>query len=201
MESETAAPEFTIEQVDGEDKHGVRGALDSWARYVNTALAENPVGEVLWQLESAKKVLKSIRSNLAEFLEEDDDDHDFDIARSSRGIEAVIDTTRDGSFTIENLVTNPVNLYTLAGQTDRQVRGSGSALIKSIVELAVEKGDKKVKIVALTPEHVERYRRMGFDLDEKEMETDSEDVLQVSDEEIPMVAPIESLKSHFGIED
>jgi len=192
-------PGFNVRQVSGDDGH-VLTEIEQWQVYVETALRENPKGEDLWQLQSSKTVLESVRSNLAELIEEDDEDHDFDIAESSRGIEAIIDTTRDGGpFVIENIATNPRNLYTLHGNVPQQTRGAGSALIKHLVALAIKEGDDVVKLVALSADHARKYERLGFRLDETELDTTMDGTIEVPASEIPMVASVETLRLHFGL--
>lgn len=192
-------PGFEIKQVGGDDQE-VLNEIERWQAYVDKALAESPQNESLWQLQSSKTVLESIRSNLAELIDEDDEDHDFDIAESSRGIEAIIDTTRDGGpFVIENIATNPRNLYTLHGSVPQQTRGAGSTLIKHLVALAIKEGDEVVKLVALSPQHARKYEGLGFRLDATELDSPMEGEIQVPASEIPMVAPVGTLRSHFGL--
>jgi hypothetical protein len=73
------------------------------------------------------------------------------------------------------------------------------ALIKHIVGLAVEKGDDVVRLVALTPQHVLKYKKMGFALDKTRLEADDLGQLIIPSTEIPMKAKVEVLRSRFNL--
>jgi hypothetical protein len=200
MEAEQEpAPQLTVTEVGENDTH-VLDEVEEWQSYVERALLENPAGETLWQLQSSRTVLESIRANLDDMINEGEDDHDFDIARSVRGIESIIDTTRENdTFSIENIATNPRNLYTLHGNTPQQRKGAGSALIRNLVALALKEGDARIELVALSSEHARRYEKMGFQLDRSKLSSTTEGDLSIPTSEIPMVAAVTTLKSHFGL--
>lgn len=194
-----ATPSFVTRAMEDEEGPGVRKELKKWQTYVEQALGENPSGEVLWQLQSSKTVLDTIVQNLNELIDEGEDEHDFDLALGSDGtLQAVIDSTAGKSLRIENLVTNPRNLYTLRGQQAAEVRGAGRSLIAHIVQQADKRGDKVVRLIALSRAHAERYLRQGFQYDQAKLEPGPEEgTLVVPDSEIPMIGAVADLKKRF----
>lgn len=187
-----------IEQVTPQDGEGVLKEINAWREYVNVALGENPTSsEVVFQLQSSERVLTTIADNLNSLVEYEDDDHDFDVAKSADRIEAIVDSVykkRSRTFTIENIATNPRNLYTIRSEQSPQVRGAGQALIRNIVRLAVEKGSEYVRVIALTEDHVTKYAAQGFEVEDDTMEESD-----TPRSEIPMRAPVETLRRRYRI--
>lgn len=194
-----AAPSFVTRAMKKKEGPGVVAEMEKWQEYVDRALGEDPSGDVLWQLQSSKTVLASIVHNLGELIDHDEDDHDFDLALGSDGtLQAVIDSTAEPELQIENLVTNPRNLYTLRGEQAAEVRGSGRSLIGHIVQQAEDRGDKVVRLIALSQAHAAKYLRQGFQYDRAKLQPGpKEGTYLVPASEIPMIGTVADLKSRF----
>lgn len=195
----------TVEQVTDETGSDVLQEIQEWQAYVQRGLDERPTsGETVFQLESSKTVLGAIATNLRDFVEYGDEDHDFDIARTAHRIESIMDSIYEeetNSFTVENIATNPRNLYSLRGEQPQQLRGTSPPLIENLVRLASKEGSEYVRIIALTEEHAKRYKAQGFELESDVMQTDedSPEDAGTGTAEIPMRASVKSLSERFGL--
>lgn len=180
---------ITIEKVE-DDKFAMKilAVIKDWREYAEGALKDGSLTTFQrWQLSSSKKVLETIWSNLTEYIQTADEDHDFDVACCAETIEGIIDSTvdEDDTIRIENVATNPKNLFTRRGESEPQRRGVGSQLIEHIASCAKERGDVEVRLVALTREHLPFYERRGFKPDYSKDE-------DIPGEEIEMVRELEA---------